>query len=238
VRTTLSTQLLLTLVATVFSCHTPTLVADEPRHADDGATSHRSFADVDHWIGVFEDPERAAWQKPEELVAALPLKPGMAVADLGAGTGYFLPYLNRAVGPHGAVYALEPELSLLAHLRERIEKEQLNSVVPILASFDDPRLPEQSTDLVLIVDTYHHIDHRLDYLSKLRRALKPLGRVAIVDWLKRPLPKGPPPEHKLARDQVVAEMTRAGFELRQSPDLLPYQYFLIFRKLEATTSAE
>jgi SAM-dependent methyltransferase len=103
-------------------------------------------------------------------------------------------------------------------------------VVPVLASTDNPRLPAGRTDLVLIVDTFHHIDGRLAYLRALARSLAPGGRIAIVDWQKRELPVGPPLDHKLAREQVVEEMQSAGYELVAEPDVLPYQYLLIFRR--------
>jgi len=93
----------------------------------------------------------------------------------------------------------------------------------------DPKLPEP-VDVALIVDTYHHIDGRHAWLERLRGALRPAGRVAIVEWQKRPLPVGPEMEHKLAREQVVDEMTASGFELVGEPDILPYQYLLIFRR--------
>lgn len=197
------------------------------------ATSHRSFADVEQWSAVFDDPSRDAWQKPDEVIGALRLKPGHTVADLGAGTGYFVSPLARAVGDLGAVYAVEIEPSLVAHLRKRAEEEGLPRVIPVLASKDIPRLPTGRIDLILIVDTFHHLDHRGRYLGELSRALTPLGRVAIIDWKKEPLPEGPLLEHKLAREQVVAEMTAAGFQLHDAPDFLPYQYFLIFQKAEA-----
>lgn len=192
------------------------------------ATAHQSFADVDHWVRVFDDPARDQWQQPAEVVRALGLRPGMTVADLGAGTGYFLRYLSRAVGETGTVLAVEPELNLLGYLRSRAEREGGNNVVPVLASFDNPRIPPSSTDLVLLVDTVHHINDRLTYLQRLRKALKPDGRVAIIDWHKRELPVGPPLDHKLAREQVIEEMSRAGYSLSAEPDFLTYQYFLIF----------
>jgi predicted methyltransferase len=192
------------------------------------ATSRRSFDDVAYWSGVFDDPARDAWQKPAELVAALDLRPGMTVADLGAGTGYFSRHLSAAVGATGTVFAVETEPNMVAKLRERSKHEQTANVTPVLASFDNPRLPPRAIDLVLIVDTFHHIDDRLPYLRRLAAVLTPEGRVAIVDWEKRDLPVGPPPDHKIAREQVVAEMESAGYVLRAAPAVLPYQYFLIF----------
>ncbi len=196
----------------------------------DAATAHHPFDDVANWTKVFDDPSRDAWQKPAALVAALQLGPGMQVADLGAGTGYFSRYLAAAVGPDGTVYAVDPEPNLVVHLRSRAEQEGTANVIPILASTDNPRLPAAGIDLVLVVDTYHHIDGRREYFRRLQRSLKPNGRIAIVDWQKRELPVGPPPPHKLAREQVVEEMTAAGYTLIAEPDVLPYQYVLIFRR--------
>ena len=201
--------------------------AEEPSH-DATPGSHHSFDDVEHWVSVFDDPARDAWQKPRELVAALGIRPGMAVADLGAGTGYFSHHLARAVGTHGTVFAVDVEPNLVVHLRERAEREQTENVVPVLASTNDARLPPGRVDFVLIVDTYHHIDDRLHYLVRLKRALSKGGRVAIVEWQKRELPVGPEMEHKVARELVVDEMTSAGYRLVGEPEVLPYQYVLVF----------
>jgi ubiquinone/menaquinone biosynthesis C-methylase UbiE len=198
--------------------------------ASDDATSHRRFDDPAYWSTVFDDPARAEWQKPEQLVSALALRPGQCVADLGAGTGYFSRLLSAAVGPTGNVLAVDPEPNMVAHLRERAEREGATNLTPVLASLDNPRLPAGFVDLVLIVDTYHHIDDRVAYMRRLQRALRPSGRVAVVDWQKRPLPVGPEMEHKLSREQVVDEMTAAGYHLTEEPAILPYQYFLIFTR--------
>src|SRR5206468_3894275 len=159
--------------------------------ASDDATSHRSFADVEQWVAVFDDPARDAYQKPREVVRALRIRPGMRVADVGAGTGYFSRYLSAAVGAAGTVLAVDTEPELVRYLRERAEKEKTDNVVPILASPDNPRLPRGAVDLVLLVDTFHHIDHRVAYFGSLRRTLAPGGRVAVVDWQKRETPVGP-----------------------------------------------
>lgn len=192
------------------------------------ATARHSFEDVEHWTRVFDDPARDAWQKPAEMVAALGLAPGATVADVGAGTGYFSRHLSQAVGASGAVLAADTEPALVEHMRRRAEQEGLANVVPILASADNPRLPAAASDVVLIVDTWHHIDDRVKYARRLAAALKPGGRVAIVDFQKRELPVGPPLDHKLAREQVIDEMTQAGYRLAGEPDLLPYQYVLLF----------
>jgi predicted methyltransferase len=215
------------LFATVVLVGDPVRAEPPPTRGDD-ATTHQTFCDVEHWKAVFDDPARDEWQKPAEVVKALALRPGMTVADLGAGTGYFSRHLSAAVGSDGTVLAVEPEPKLLAHLRDRAEREKTANVVPILASLDNPRLPPRSVDVVLVVDTFHHIDDRVAYFGALRRVLRPGGRVAVVDWEKRPLPVGPPPEHKLAREQVVDEMRAAGYALVAEPDVLPYQYVLIF----------
>jgi ubiquinone/menaquinone biosynthesis C-methylase UbiE len=195
-----------------------------PPAASHEATVHHDFADVAHWAAVFDDPARDTWQRPEAVVTALGLHPGMVVADLGAGTRR----LAAAVGPAGTVFAVDVEPGMVAHLRARAEQEGTENVVPVLASATNPRLPAGSVDVVLIVDTFHHLDDRLRYMGRLKRALRPGGRVAIVDWRKRPQPVGPPPAHKLPRRQVVAEMEAAGYALLAEPDVLPYQYFLIF----------
>ena len=188
-----------------------------------------SFADVDRWVEVFEDPDRAEWQKPEEVVRALDLEPGSMAADVGAGTGYFTFPLARAVGPEGRVLAIDIEANMVEHLRERAAEEGTAWVEPLLVPPDDPGIPEGAADCILVVDTYHHIHDRVDYLRRLRRALAPGGEVVVIDFFKRELPVGPPLEHKMARDHVVAEFLEAGYLLRAEETFLPHQYFLRFQ---------
>lgn len=218
-----------TVIATVETEPSAPSSAPTPTPRPYEATTRHSFADVEHWKAVFDDPARDAWQKPAAVVAALGLRPGMSVADLGAGTGYFTGYLSAAVGKQGTVLAVETEPNLVVHLRDRAEKERGENVIPVLASLDNPRLPEAGVDLVLIVDTFHHLDARLAYFQRLARSLKPRGSVAIIDWVRGERPVGPPPEHAVAREQVVDEMRAAGYVLVEEPKLLPYQYFLIFK---------
>ncbi|MFQ5876289.1 MAG: class I SAM-dependent methyltransferase [Acidobacteriota bacterium] len=192
------------------------------------ATSRHPFDEVDKWVEIFDDPARDAWQRPAVVTAALDLEPGMTVADIGAGTGYFLPYLSKAVSPGGLVLAIDIEPEMVRHIGDRAGEEGLENVVPVLAAPDDPFLPRGRVDRVLIVNTYHHFDGRLDYFRRMRASLAPGGRVAIVDFRKKPLPVGPPLEHKLAKDFVIEEMRTAGWRLEADKGILPHQYFLVF----------
>jgi len=192
------------------------------------ATVHHSFDNAQEWAKTFDDPSRDAWQKPEELVKVLELKPGMVVADLGAGTGYFSRFLSRAVAPGGMVLSIDVTPGMVAYLGARARREQTPNVIPVLALPEDPFLPAGRVDRVLIVDTYHHIDARLDYFARMRQAMAPGGRVIVVDFQKRELPVGPPPEHKLEPALVQAEMEQAGWKLTAQKGVLPYQYVLVF----------
>jgi ubiquinone/menaquinone biosynthesis C-methylase UbiE len=202
---------------------------------DDDATTHHRFEDVKHWVDVFDDPTRAEWQKPAELVEALNILEGMVVVDIGAGTGYFNPFLSRAAGPQGRVLALDLEPGLVAHMNERAKREETSNVTARQCASDDAGLELHSVDRILIVNTYHHFDDRHDYFSRLRQALTPDGTVSIVDFKKIALPVGPPVEHKLAREQIVTEMEHAGYRLVKEPDVLPYQNFLVFADRDIQT---
>lgn len=206
-----------------------------PAAADgDHATMRHRFTDVAWAVKRFEDPERAAWQKPEALVKALGIAPGATVADLGAGTGYFLPALVAAVGPAGTVVALDVEPELVAHLRARAEQMGWHGVVPVLSSFDRPRLPAASLDLAILVNVYHHIDDRKAWFAHARGALRPGGRLVVVDFKPGPMPVGPPDGHKIGAEQIRREVEAAGLTFVEALDLLPYQNTLVFKVAGAT----
>lgn len=158
----------------------------------------------------------------------LRLRHGMRVADIGAGTGYFEPWLARAVGAEGLVYAVDVETTMVDHLRARAAREETPNVVPVLAVPDDPRIPAEKLDRVLIVDTVHHIDARVAWFTRLRRWLDERSLVVVVDWKPGHLSRGPAPEHKLRPEEVTDEMRRAGYRVVESAEL-QYQYVLVFR---------
>jgi cyclopropane fatty-acyl-phospholipid synthase-like methyltransferase len=174
---------------------------------------------------TFDDPARDAWQMPDRVIAALNLKPGQIVADIGSGTGYFSVRLAKsAAAPK--VYGADIEPSMVTYLRERAAKEGLNNVISVQAAADQANLPEP-VDLVLIVDTYHHIGDREAYFRRLTKSLKPGGRVAIIDF-KPDSPEGPPKEFRFPPEKFKSEMAKAGYKLVAQPDFLPRQQFLVF----------
>jgi predicted methyltransferase len=205
-------------------------VHGRPHDGTDHATVNHRFDDAARWAEVFDDPERDAWQKPADLVAALNIAPGSTVADVGAGTGYFNAHLSRAVGPEGKVLAVDVEQSLVDWMTERATKEGTANVEARLGQLHDPALKPGEADLVLLVDTYHHIDGRVDWFTRLGSAMAPGGRLAIVDFKPGDLPVGPPESHRIPQEQVVAELEQAGWTPTASPDVLPYQFVQVLSR--------
>jgi SAM-dependent methyltransferase len=192
-----------------------------------GPAMHHSFDNAEQWAKQFDDPSRDAWQEPDKVLDALQLTPSLIVADVGAGTGYFSVRIAKRV-PQGKVFAVDIAPDMLRYLEERKHREHLPVLQPVQASADAANLPEP-VDLVLVVDTYHHIDGRTAYFAKLRQSLRPDGRLAIIDF-KVDAPDGPPPQFRLSPDQVRAEIEAAGYQLVASHPFLPRQYFLVFQR--------
>lgn len=198
-----------------------------PGHGEAGAPLlHQEF---DRFVAMMDSPKRAAWQKPDEVVAALRLRPGQAVADVGAGTGYFTFRLARAVGPAGQVYAVDVDERFVSLLRRRQHEARVRQVDVVKTSPEDPGLAPASIDVAFLCDTYHHIGHRVRWLRRLQRALKPGGRIVNVDFVDGPLPVGPPASHKLPEKRVREEFALAGLRLVEEIKLLPYQYILVYQ---------
>jgi ubiquinone/menaquinone biosynthesis C-methylase UbiE len=192
------------------------------------AEMHHRHDDPRAYIASLDDPARDAYQKPDEVLKALALRPGETIADIGAGSGYFALRFARAVGPAGRVYAVDVSPDMVRHLNRRLRDEKVANVVTILSDPDDPLLPDASVDRVVVVDTWHHVEERARYLGLLRRILRPGGQVVHIDFVKKELPVGPPVAMKIAREDLVREMEAAGFRLAAEHTFLPYQYFLVF----------
>jgi cyclopropane fatty-acyl-phospholipid synthase-like methyltransferase len=202
-----------------------TMAAQQPAAKPQDHMQHR-FDDPAKFAKSFDDPQRDAWQMPDRVISALALKPNASAADIGAGTGYFSMRLAKAV-PGGAVYAVDIEPNMVAHLKTRAATEKLTNVTPVLASAASPNLPKP-VDLILVVDTYHHIGNRPDYFRALRASLTPGGRIAIIDF-RKDAPDGPPAHFRFTPEQIKKEMADAGYAVDAAHDFLPRQHFLVFR---------
>ncbi len=202
--------------------------AQKPHHEEPGGHHRHRERSAEEWAQILERKDRDEWQKPDEVVGALGLESGQSAADIGAGSGYFSVRLARAVGPHGKVFAVDIQQDLIDHLAGRAKQQGLANLAPVLGSPHDPALAAASVDLIFICDVVHHIENRQAYYTKLAKALRPGGRIAIVDFYKRELPVGPGVAMKIAKPAMIAELEQAGFELAAEHGFLPHQYFLIF----------
>jgi len=184
------------------------------------------------FIKKWESPKRAPWQLPEEIVEELGLKPGQVVADIGSGGGYFAVRMAREVGAEGKVYAVDVEKKFLDSIGKRIAEEKITNVELIHSKLDDPLLPKNSLDVIFICDTWHHIGGRESYIWKLYKALKPDGRMAVIDFrYQQPLVKILTLEHRIPRSETLKVAQENGFKLHAEYFFLPRQYFLIFKKV-------
>ncbi len=187
---------------------------------------------ADEWVPTLEGPQRVAGQKVDEVLAGLSLKPGMVVADIGAGSGLFSRPLAKAVAPSGRVYAVDIQQDLLDYINQRDKEEKIANIQTVLGEFNDPKLPDHNVDLAFINDVLHHIQNRAAYLKALSTYIKPAGRIAIIEMNKDD-PKTPhrsQPELLVGRDEIMRWMSDAGFKLvEEHPDLFPgTRWFLIF----------
>lgn len=187
---------------------------------------------ADDWITTLESPQRVAGQKVDEVISKLALKPGMVVADIGAGSGLFTRPLAKAVGPTGKVYAVDIQQDLLDYINKRDKDENIRNVQTVLGAYDDPKLPARNVDLAFINDVLHHIEKRAAYLKALGTYMKPSGRIAIIEMNKNDpnTPHKNQPELLVGREEILQWMSDAGFKLvDEHADLFPgTKWFLVF----------
>ena len=177
-----------------------------------------------------ERPEREQEENPDAAVDALKLKPGMVVADVGAGTGYMSLKLARKVGPTGKVYAEDVQPEMIAAIKANAAKAKLSNVQVVQGTYTDPELPASSIDLILLVDVYHEFTEPQKMLRGIRAALKPDGRLVLLEYRKED-PSIPIQElHKMSVADVKAELEPEGFKLGPVIETLPRQHILILTK--------
>ena len=191
--------------------------------------SGRVFAPV---MGVggaqwLERPEREDEEAPSKAIDALDLKPGMVVADIGAGSGYYASRIAKRVGPTGRVYATDIQPGMIELLDRRIKSEGLTNVTTVLGGMDDPKLPPKSIDLAIMVDVYHELQQPQLFLQRLKDTFKPGGRLVLLEFRKED-PKVPILEvHKMSVAVVKQELEAEGFVIEKVIDVLPWQHIIV-----------
>jgi ubiquinone/menaquinone biosynthesis C-methylase UbiE len=178
-------------------------------------------------------PEREEEEAPSKAITLLQLRPGDVVADVGAGSGYMTVKLARAVGPSGRVLAVDVQPEMIERLTERMRAEMIANVTPILGATDDPKLPAGSVDLELMVDVYHELAAPQRMLQHLRAALKPGGRLVLLEYRKEDPSIPIREEHKMSVADAKAEIEPEGFTLAEVKEDLPRQHILVFRRIGA-----
>jgi arsenite methyltransferase len=176
---------------------------------------------------AYQGVNRDHWQKPQQVIESLDIRPGAVVADLGAGGGYFTFRLAEAVGSGGKVYAVDIDRDMIRLISERAKQDDVANVETILAKPDAPQLPPAGVDLILTVNTYHHIENRAAYFANLRGYLRPGGRVAIIDFDRRASLVNLV-GHATPVESIKRVMEQAGYALEREFDFLDRQSFSIF----------
>jgi predicted methyltransferase len=217
------------LVILLLACAQPPVATEAV--AKEQAAPPRQPSNVSSVAGAYwlEREDRAEKEKPELVLAAMDLRPGQIVADVGAGTGFFSRRLARAVGPAGKVYAVEIQREMLELLAEKAAGAGLTNILPVLGTETDPKLPRGAIDRVLLVDVYHEFQQPKEMLARIRQSLAPGGTVTLVEYrLKGETAAHIDVDHRMSAEQVLAEWNPAGFELVEQVETLPSQHLFVF----------
>ena len=174
-------------------------------------------------------PEREAEEEPDKALQAIGIRRGMAVADVGAGSGFMSFKMAKLVGPSGKVYANDIQPEMLEILRTRAQQDKVTNVQTVLGTVSDPKLPADAIDLILLVDVYHEFSQPQAMLDRMREALKPNGRLVLFEYRKEDPTVPIRPEHKMSVSEVKAEVEPEGFQFDQVIEVLPRQHIIIFR---------
>jgi ubiquinone/menaquinone biosynthesis C-methylase UbiE len=180
-------------------------------------------------LGMLEGPDRDAWNRPDQIMDRLLIAEGSTVADLGAGGGWFTMRLANRVGPNGMVYAEDVQSQMIDAITRRTARAGLKNVKAVLGTRSDPRLPAP-VDAVLFNDAYHEVEHPVVMLGNVARALKPNGRIGIIEFKKDGLGPGPPMEERVDPEEVIRDAEAAGLQLVSRENFPRYLYMLVFAR--------
>jgi cyclopropane fatty-acyl-phospholipid synthase-like methyltransferase len=198
--------------------------SSDNKHHSNAANEHMHKRPVEELIKNFESPERDSYQKPNKVLTYLGDISNKKIMDIGTGSGYFA---VKLADKGAKVIAADVSDEFLLALKKRIKENKLENIEPRKIPYDSPGLLEKEVDMVLIVNTYHHIEDRTAYFYKAKKGLKENGEVVVIDFFKKELPVGPKPDHKIAKEVVIDELKQAGYSIIDvNVDLLPYQYII------------
>ncbi|NVB41120.1 class I SAM-dependent methyltransferase [Pseudenhygromyxa sp. WMMC2535] len=209
----------------------------------DQSESHppQHYGDKEEALARFEEPERDAWAKPGQVVDALAVAKTMDVADIGAGSGYFTRRLAHAASA-GTTYAVDVDADFKTHIETHRDDWGTPNIETRLAVYEHPLLPKESVDLVFISNTYSFLQERVAYFTAVHTALRPRGRLAVIDWrTEADCPRSlgcPKPKQRVPKELALRELSQAGFVVLEDHDFLEYQYFLILGRVEDQAAAE
>jgi ubiquinone/menaquinone biosynthesis C-methylase UbiE len=204
-------------------------------HDPDGIGKFYMGREIAHVMGPggiiwLERSEREREERPQQVIEALDIREGQAVADLGAGSGYYSFRMAERVGSRGTVYAIDIEPLMLRFIRERADREGVANIKTVNSSATDPTLPSNSIDLLLMVDVYHELEHPFEVMQKVYAALRPGGRVALVEYRAEDPKVMIKAVHKMTERQIIAELKAANFRHVKTVRTLPLQHLVIFEK--------
>jgi precorrin-6B methylase 2 len=205
------------------------------RHDPDGIGKFYMGREIAQVMGPggmvwLERPEREVEERPSLVIDALEIKPGQTVVDLGAGSGYYSFRIAPLVGEKGKVLAVDIEPAMLKVIDDRAKRSGVRNVVTVRSTAQDPNLPPQSVDLLFMVDVYHELAYPFEVMTKVREALKPGGRVALVEFREEDPAVMIKPVHKMSEHQTIKEMEAVGFRHLKTVRTLPIQHLVIFEK--------
>jgi predicted methyltransferase len=235
-RCTQSVWLCLSLsVLAMVQAHAEPRYETRVRHDPDGIGKFYMDREIAHVMGAagmawLERPEREAEERPQQVIEALDIRKGQTVADLGAGSGYFSFRMAPKVGGEGKVLAVDIQEEMLNVVRQRAQREGIKNVVAVRSSSADSKLAPASIDLLLMVDVYHELEYPYEVMQSVVKALKPGGRVALVEYRKEDARVPIKEVHKMSEQQIIKEMAAVGLKHVKTIDTLPIQHLAIFSR--------
>ena len=226
----------LLLLSSALGCAAPAaLYETRARHDPDGIGKFYLGREIAHVMGPggvpwLERPERETQERPQKLIDALQIKAGQTIADLGAGSGYYTFRIAPLVGERGRVLAIDVEPRMLRIISDRAKHAGITNITTVLGTPSDPNLEPNRIDLLFMVDVYHELEFPFEVMSQVREALKPGGRVALIEYRAEDPAVMIKPVHKMTEKQIVRELTAAGFRHRKTVRTLPLQHLVLFEK--------